>query len=73
MSTIQPRHYLLALESYMDPNNGTVCYTYARVCARLLNLSEAFSQEYGHMEGPYDGAGVRIDVGEFNVWALNQL
>ena len=59
--------YLRVLESYMDPDNGTVSYTNARICAKLLNLSDAFSQEYGHMEGQYDGAGVRVDVGEFNV------
>ena len=64
---IKPRHYLAVLESYMDPNNGTVCYTYARVCARLLNLSDEFVTEYGHMEG------YRIDVGEYNVWAMNLL
>lgn len=59
--------YLAALESYMDPSNGTVPYTHARICSQLLNLSDAFSLEYSHMEGH------RIDVGEFNVWALNLL
>jgi len=62
-----PIHYLNALESYMDPENGTVCYWYAKVCADLCKIPEAFSTEYGHMEGE------RLDCGEFNVWALNLL
>lgn len=61
-----PIHYLNALESYMD-ETGTVCYWYAKVCADLCKIPEAFSTEYGHMEGE------RIDLGEFNVWALNLL
>ena len=63
-----PTDYLAALQSYMEPSNGTVPYTYARICARLLHLSEEFQTEYSCMEG-YN----RIDVGEFNVWALNLL
>lgn len=62
-----PTDYLAALHSYMDPSNGTVPYTHARICAQLLNLSDAFSVEYQCMEGH------RIDVGEYNVWALNLL
>ena len=62
-----PTDYLAALQSYMDPSNGTVPYTHARICARLLNLSDAFFVEYGCMKGH------RVDVGEFNVWALNLL
>ena len=62
-----PTDYLAALQSYMEPSNGTVPYTYARICARLLHLSEEFQTEYSCMEGH------RVDVGEFNVWALNLL
>lgn len=65
--TPSPIHYLTALESYMDPNNGTVCYWYAKVCAKLLNISDAFFADYGCMEGR------RVDVGEFNVWAVDLL
>jgi hypothetical protein len=60
MST--PTDYLAALQSYMDPENGTVPYTHARICAKLCNLSDAFFADYSCMEGE------RIDVGEFNVW-----
>ena len=63
----EPTDYLAALQSYMEPSNGTVPYTYARICARLLHLSEEFQTEYSCMEGH------RVDVGEFNVWALNLL
>ena len=59
--------YLAVLQSYMDPSNGTVPYTHARICAQFLNLSDAFSAEYQCMEGH------RIDVGEYNVWAMNLL
>ena len=59
--------YLTVLESYMDPKNGTVAYDYARICAKLLKLSDQFIAEYSCMEGH------RVDVGEFNVWALNLL
>ena len=59
--------YLTVLESYMNPENGTVAYDYARICAKYLKLSEEFQTEYSCMEGH------RIDVGEFNVWALNLL
>jgi hypothetical protein len=62
-----PINYLATLETYMEPSNGTVPYTYARICARLLHLSEEFQTEYSCMKG------YRIDVGEFNVWALNLL
>ncbi len=62
-----PTDYLAALQSYMDPSNGTVPYTHARICAQLLNLTDSFSADYGCMEGH------RVDVGEFNVWALNLL
>ena len=59
--------YLTVLESYMDPSNGTVSYTYARICAQLLHLSDQFVTDYSCMEGH------RVDVGEFNYWALNLL
>ena len=59
--------YLSTLETYMNPENGTVAYDYARICARLLHLSEEFQTDYACMEGH------RVDVGEFNVWALNLL
>ena len=59
--------YLTVLESYMDPSNGTVAYEYARICAKLLKLSDQFVTDYSCMEGH------RVDVGEFNVWALNLL
>lgn len=59
--------YLEVLESYMEPSNGTVPYTYARICAQLLHLSDQFVTEYSCMEGH------RVDVGEFNYWALNLL
>ena len=59
--------YLEVLESYMEPSNGTVSYTYARICAQLLKLSDQFVTDYSCMEG------YRVDVGEFNVWALNLL
>ena len=59
--------YLEVLESYMDPSNGTVSYTYARICAKLLKLSDQFVADYSCMEG------YRVDVGEFNVWASNIL
>ena len=59
--------YLEVLESYMDPSNDTVSYTYARICAKLLKLSDQFVADYSCMEG------YRVDVGEFNVWALNLL
>ena len=49
------------------PKNGTVAYDYARICAKLLKLSDQFIAEYSCMEGH------RVDVGEFNVWALNLL
>ena len=62
-----PTDYLAALQSYMNPENGTVAYDYARICAKYLKLSEEFQTEYSCMEGH------RIDVGEFNVWALNLL
>jgi len=59
--------YLAHLESYMNPWNGTVAYSYAKICAQLLNLSDQFVADYSCMEGH------RVDVGEFNVWALNLL
>ena len=62
-----PTDYLAALQSYMEPSNVTVPYTYARICAKLLKLSDQFIAEYSCMEGH------RVDVGEFNVWALNLL
>jgi len=62
-----PTAYLAALQSYMDPSNGTVPYTYARICAQLLNISDAFQTDYSCMEGH------RVDVGEFNVWAIENL
>ena len=62
-----PTDYLAALQSYMNPENGTVAYDYARICAKYLKLSEEFQTEYSCMKG------YRIDVGEFNVWALNLL
>ena len=45
-----PTDYIAALQSYMDPENGTVSYWFAKICADLLNLSDQFSTEYGHME-----------------------
>ena len=63
----EPTDYLAALQSYMEPSNGTVSYTYARICAQLLHLSDQFVADYSCMEGH------RVDVGEFNVWALNLL
>jgi hypothetical protein len=65
MST--PTAYLAALETYMDPENGTVSYDYARICAQLLSISDAFKTDYSCMEGH------RVDVGEFNVWAIENL
>ena len=62
-----PTDYLAALQSYMDPSNGTVPYNYARICAQLLKLSDQFIVEYSCMDGH------SVDVGEFNVWALNLL
>jgi hypothetical protein len=59
--------YLSTLESYMDPENGTVSYNYAEICAKYLKLSDQFVTDYSCMEG------YRVDVGEFNVWALNLL
>ena len=59
--------YLEVLESYMDPRNGTVSYWYAKTCAKFLHLSDQFVTDYSCMEGH------RVDVGEFNVWALNLL
>jgi hypothetical protein len=69
MTTTAPTHihYLRALESYMDPDNGTVSYWYAKVCADLCKIPDAFAAEYGHMEGE------RIDLGEYNVWVINTL
>ena len=63
----EPTDYLAALQTYMDPKNGTVAYDYARICAKLLKLSDQFIADYSCMEGH------RVDVGEFNVWALNLL
>ena len=63
----EPTDYLAALQSYMEPSNGTVSYTYAKICAQLLHLSDQFVTDYSCMEG------YRVDVGEFNVWALNLL
>ena len=51
----------------MEPSNGTVSYEYARICAKFLKLSDQFVADYACMEG------YRVDVGEFNVWALNLL
>jgi hypothetical protein len=62
-----PIDYLATLETYMNPENGTCAYHYAEICARLLHLSEEFQTEYSCMKS------YRIDVGEFNVWALNLL
>ena len=62
-----PTDYLAALQSYMDPENGTVGYWFAKTCAQLLHLSDQFVADYSCMEGE------RIDLGEYNVWALNLL
>lgn len=62
-----PTDYLAALQTYMEPSNGTVSYWYAKTCAKFLHLSEQFFTDYSCMEGH------RVDVGEFNVWALNLL
>ena len=62
-----PTDYLAALQSYMEPSNGTVSYWYAKTCAKFLHLSDQFVTDYSCMEGH------RVDVGEFNVWALNLL
>jgi hypothetical protein len=51
----------------MDPSNGTVSYTYARICAQLMNISAEFQTEYKYMEG------ARVDVGEFRSWAIENL
>ena len=59
--------YLSTLESYMNPENGTVSHTYAEICAKYIKLSEEFQTDYACMKGH------RVDVGEFNVWALNLL
>jgi hypothetical protein len=64
---ITNRHRLLALQSYMDPSNGTVPWHHAMITAKLLKLSNEFVTEYGHMEWE------RIDFGEYNVWAMNLL
>jgi hypothetical protein len=61
-----PTDYLFALQSYMAAN-GTVTWDNARIAAKLLNLTDSFLADYGCMEGH------RVDVGEFNVWALNLL
>lgn len=61
----RPNGYLLALQTYMDPDNGTVTWNNARITAKLLKLSDEFVTEYGHMHGE------RVDFGEFNVWARN--
>ena len=63
----EPTDYLAALQSYMEPSNGTVSYTYAKICAQLLHLSDQFVTDYSCMEG------YRVDVGEFNYCALNLL
>jgi hypothetical protein len=65
--TPTPINYLRALASYMEPSNGTVCYSYAKVCAWLCRIPDSFYEEYGHMEGE------RIDLGEYNTWALKTL
>ena len=62
-----PIDYLATLEFYMDPENGTCAYHYAEICANYLKLSDQFVIDYSCMEG------YRVDVGEFNVWALNLL
>lgn len=53
---------LLALQSYMD-DNGTVSWYKARTCATMLDILPDFMEDYGHMEG------IRVDFGEYNVWA----
>ena len=62
-----PTDYLAALQSYMDPSNGTVSYNYARICAKLMQISAEFETDYSCMEGH------RVDVGEFRVWASENL
>ncbi len=64
-----PTDYIAALQSYIDPENGTVGYWFAKTCAQLIGLTDQFSEEYGFMENNNE----RIDLGEFNVWALNLL
>jgi len=62
-----PTDYLATLETYMNPENGTCAYHYAEICAKYLKLSDQFITDYSCMKGH------RVDVGEFNVWALNLL
>ena len=62
-----PTDYLATLETYMNPENGTCAYHYAEICAKYLKLSDQFVADYSCMKGH------RVDVGEFNVWALNLL
>lgn len=64
---ITPTDYLAVLQSYVDPNNGTVSYWYAQTCAKLIKLSEQFESEYNCMEGE------RIDLGEFYVWVFQTI
>ena len=59
-----PTDYLAALRIFYDPNSGTVPFWIARSCADLIGLSAQFSEDYGHLEGE------KLDLGEFNVWAI---
>ena len=63
-SSPTPRDYVEALQIFYDPSSGTVPFWIARSCAELIGLSVQFSEDYGHLEGE------KIDLGEFNVWAI---
>jgi hypothetical protein len=65
---LAPIDYLTVLHSYMDPANGTVGYQVAETCARLINLEDQFSTEYGSFK-----PNTKIDLGEFNVWVFETL
>lgn len=68
-TTTAPTDYLAALQSYMHPDNGTVPFYFAKTCADLMHLSDAFSAEYGFMEENNE----RVDLGEFSMWAIKSL
>jgi hypothetical protein len=63
---ITPTDYLAVLGNYED-NNGTVSFWFARTCAKLMGIMDGFSATYGCM------IGQRVDLGEFRVWALDEL
>jgi hypothetical protein len=64
---ITPFDYLSVLNSYVDPENGTVSFWHARTCAKLMGVLDSFSATYDCM------IGQRVDLGEYRVWAFNAL